>query len=609
MASSLRSFLVLGLLALSPIRAEPFRPHPGFADVEARYPAPVELYGGASSVCYTYTTEFLYAPTAGVGFGGGSSSGGGLWPGATVSIPPIVTVITLFPGQAFTISLASLFPGSDLQVVSFTEDPPVDWVYYDPVTRSFYGTVPVYQAPGRFLIHVSSVDPATGQTSDWEIEIDVVAASITSATPLPTGTSTAGTNSTSTSSVPATSVSIGPAQTLVIGEPFDIDLTVYLESPTDIVTAISTDPDTPFLEDGFNAVNRDIVGIVPDDTVPQTITVAISATNAVVARALRKRQNTAGPYIALFEVVILVLNLPLHCFQLAQQPVYWTFVEHPGDIIIHQFSKLNYNLQQPKLSCSGLGYETQNRALLSVNLTSGASVEISSAVSTDTLNALAYHPQENYLYAVAQNNRYDGYILRIGANGTHENTTFVIPQTNPTGTSATSMTLGDIDANLQFWLGYANGNGWVQVNLNSANGTTYGQVVANGTADRGTHLVSDWAYLPAYPDRLWALGQQVVTSGSIYNTWLMYFDLTMHLWVDYFQFTGINGGTTDGVAGEAQWGAVYTALDGYLYGLENNSGQIWKFKVDSPTVDDAVFVSQGPAGGVNDGARCMLSSL
>lgn len=261
------------------------------------------------------------------------------------------------------------------------------------------------------------------------------------------------------------------------------------------------------------------------------------------------------------------------------------------------------------LSCSGLGYETQNRALLSFNLTSGASFEISSAVSTDTLNALAYHPQENYLYAVAQTNRYDGYILRIGANGTHENTTFVIPQTNPTGTSATSMTLGDIDANLQFWLGYSNGNGWVQVNLNSANGTTYGQVVSNGTADRGTYLVSDWAYLPAYPNRLWALGQEVVTPGSVYNTWLMYFDLTTHLWVDYFQFTDVNGGTTDGVAGEAQWGAVYTALDGYLYGLENNSGQIWKFKVDSPTVDDAVFVSQGPAGGVNDGARCMLSSL
>lgn len=255
------------------------------------------------------------------------------------------------------------------------------------------------------------------------------------------------------------------------------------------------------------------------------------------------------------------------------------------------------------LSCQGPSYETQNKILYAINLITGQNIVLTSAVSVDTTNALAYHPQENYLYAVAQNNHYYGYILRIGAGGVHENTTFTIPQTNPTGTGATSMTMGDIDVNLQYWLGYNNGNGWVQVDLNSANTATYGQIVNSSTADRGIYIVSDWAYLPGHPNKLWALGQHVVTAGTSYDTQLMYFDLTTKAWTNVFLFQTVAGGT----GGMAQWGAVYTAADGYLYGLENNSGQIWKFKVDSPTQADAVFVSQGPVGATNDGARCMLN--
>ncbi|KUI52818.1 hypothetical protein VP1G_00108 [Cytospora mali] len=871
MASTLRPWLVLGLLALSPTRAESFGSHEGLAAIDAHNLAPIDkrdLYGGSSSVCYTYTTEFLNAPSAGPGwFGGGpgwggpgigwpgsggpghgGGPGGGGWPGsggpgaggpggpggpggATPSLsgpaptssgsaPPTETVVAVAPGLPFTVSLASYFAGPNDQVVSFTEDPPVDWLYYDPVTRSFYGTVPTGQAPGVIIIHVRTVNPTTGQIYQFDIVFNVIGSGVTSSTTTPPGSSVPSGNPTSTSSIPASSVSTGPAQTIQVGAPFLIDLTLYLQNSADTVTAIATNPDTAFLDNGFDAVAKDIVGTVPPGTsAPQTITVTISAISS--GRVSRLQARAAGDsYVAQFEVFIYgpatttsssgsvtppvssppsgiippsgsstpggvtpsgsstsggsispnstapggvlpsgsaypgsvvppssstpgggipsstsipggvpppsstpgsvvppssstpgngvppssstpggvlppssstpgVVNpssgssapstspsstsstctLPISILQQSDRLFSITSLHldrlfiaarlHFDKLFSSTFRHLDglfssnylpydkfYGAQFPyhnklpgvflqqlnprrstsstsgiasfpsprnvsslaPLSCSGPGYETQNKILYAVNIATGAYVLVSSAISADTTNALAYHPQENYLYAVSQNNHDYGYILRIGAGGTHENTTFTIPQTNPTGTSATSMTLGDIDVNLQFWLGYTNGNGWVQVDLNSANTATYGQVVASGTADRGNYLVSDWAYLPAYPNKLWALGQQVVTSGSVYNTWLMYFDLTTHTWVNSYQFQGINGGTYLGVSGMAQWGAVYTATDGYLYGLENNSGQLWKFKVNNPTQADAVFVSQGPPGGINDGARCMLNT-
>lgn len=262
------------------------------------------------------------------------------------------------------------------------------------------------------------------------------------------------------------------------------------------------------------------------------------------------------------------------------------------------------------LLCQGLSYETRSQSLYTLNISTGFSVAINSQTNTfqDYVNGLAYHPQENYLYVVGQNYHNPGYIIRVGAGGLWQNTSWVIPQTNPTGTSATSMTIADIDINLQYWLSYDNGNGYVQVDLNSAS-STYGQVVANGTTTgRSSNLVSDWAYLPAYPGRLYALGQ--VSNSGVYSTRLMYFDTSTKAWTVVFWFISVNGGTSaTGVAGQAQWGAVYTALDGYVYGLENNSGQIWKFKVDSPTANDAIFVSNGPTGGNNDGAKCMINAL
>ncbi|KUI71805.1 hypothetical protein VM1G_06967 [Cytospora mali] len=882
MASTLRPWLVLGLLALSPTRAEPFGSYEGLAAIDAHNLAPIDkrdLYGGSSSVCYTYTTEFLNAPSAGPGwFGGGpgwggpgigwpgsggpghGGPGGGGWPGSggpggaggpggtttslsgpaptsSGSTPPTETVVAVAPGLPFTVSLAGFFAGPNDQVVSFTEDPPVDWLYYDPVTRSFYGTVPPGQAPGVIIIHVRTVNPTTGQIYEFDIVLNVIGSGVTSSTSTPPGSSVPSGNPTSTSSIPASSVSTGPAQTIQVGAPFLIDLTLYLQNSADTVTAIATNPDTAFLDNGFNAVAKDIVGTVPPGTsAPQTITVTISATSS--GQVSRLRPRAAGDsYVAQFEVFIYgpvtttssgvsvtppassspsgsippsgsstpgrvtssgsstsggtipanstapggvlpsgssypgsvvspssstpgggnpssastpggvlppssstpgggvppssstpggvlpsssstpgvvypssgssalstspsstsstctvcrytASNLPSSSsvgsttsslFPSSNNPTsssappvgtstgssapppgtstgsaappsgtstgssaptvypttsstassspittnspatsYSSSTHATGSTTSSQSTSSTSGIASfpsPRnvsnlapLSCSGPGYETQNKILYAVNIATGAYVLVSSAISADTTNALAYHPQENYLYAVSQNNHDYGYILRIGAGGTHENTTFTIPQTNPTGTSATSMTLGDIDVNLQFWLGYTNGNGWVQVDLNSANTATYGQVVASGTADRGNYLVSDWAYLPAYPNKLWALGQQVVTSGSVYNTWLMYFDLTTHTWVNSYQFQGINGGTYLGVSGMAQWGAVYTASDGYLYGLENNSGQLWKFKVNSPTQADAVFVSQGPPGGINDGARCMLNT-
>ena len=62
-------------------------------------------------------------------------------------------------------------------------------------------------------------------------------------------------------------------------------------------------------------------------------------------------------------------------------------------------------------------------------------------------------------------------------------------------------------------------------------------------------------------------------------------------------------GTT--VTGQANpgFGAVYATADGYLFGSEGYSGQIWKFSVQLPLT--AILISQGPTSASNDGARCI----
>ena len=57
------------------------------------------------------------------------------------------------------------------------------------------------------------------------------------------------------------------------------------------------------------------------------------------------------------------------------------------------------------------------------------------------------------------------------------------------------------------------------------------------------------------------------------------------------------------VAGLNQFGALYASDDGFLFGSENNAGQIYKFPLPGKGTS-AVIISKCSTSSLNDGARC-----
>lgn len=265
------------------------------------------------------------------------------------------------------------------------------------------------------------------------------------------------------------------------------------------------------------------------------------------------------------------------------------------------------------LTCLGPSYEIVGSDLYTLNIGTGVFVLLKGLVDTITgllappINAVGYHPGQNYLYGVVYSTS-PQYILRIGAGGFYEAAGPAPKFQIPASVTTAPLLIGDIDGAQQYWLGYNGGSGWVQVNLD-ATSVTYGQVVASGTSNKIWN-VGDWAWVPQYPNRLYALGQEIVFNGLLatYNTHLVYFDTILHAWVDVRTFANTPGGVGLGglLGGSADWGAVYTANDGNIYGTESNSGQTWRFPLDPLSTVAASYVTTGVPTVLRpiDGARC-----
>lgn len=269
------------------------------------------------------------------------------------------------------------------------------------------------------------------------------------------------------------------------------------------------------------------------------------------------------------------------------------------------------------LNCVGPAYEIVGTDLYIINIGRGlfnllkGLLDFLTGIGSPPVNALGYHPVHNYLYGISYTVSPQA-IIRIGADAAFEavGTTAVIPST----LTSQPLLIGDIDLNQQYWLGYSGGAGWIQVDMNAAS-QTYAQVVASGaSANFNDRLqVGDWAAipLPAYENRLYALAQEIISdiSGLItsYNTHLVYFDTINHAWVDVHTFFNTPGG----LLGQAEWGAVYTANDGNIYGTESNTGQTWRFSLTPSVTSVASLVTIGTIpllGAQIDGARCALNN-
>ncbi|RYO92994.1 hypothetical protein DL766_005219 [Monosporascus sp. MC13-8B] len=212
------------------------------------------------------------------------------------------------------------------------------------------------------------------------------------------------------------------------------------------------------------------------------------------------------------------------------------------------------------LECDKYGYLIQYNSLYRVDLQTGGYEQVASAVSDgNNVNAIGYHPLDNYLYGIVNPTRQ---LIRISSRG--EAT--VVSNFTVAEMGATA-NVGDVDGEGYFWFGGA-GRTWHQVDLRRPGSATYGTIVARGTADTLGLSVADWVHIPAAGPYLWGVAAGVVGGGT--GTTLMRFSLATKRWEAVARYR---------VLARGGYGALYGINNGTLYASNNAVGQIWAFNV------------------------------
>ena len=303
------------------------------------------------------------------------------------------------------------------------------------------------------------------------------------------------------------------------------------------------------------------ITIQPTGTVPGTVIVQVPATTVTITVPYSGTASLAGP------TTVTVTQT----------------ATDPGTIII----------QTPlaRLSCDVSGYLIQRNSLYGVDIASGAASLIKMGVGDGRqIQAMGYNKADNYLYATAQNGTGSTTnLVRIAANGDS-----VIGGELPTP-SGVLYNVGDVDEQSQYWA--SNGGAkWIKVDLLPGS-PTYLQAVASGTTALTPFNIADWAYVPSGGDYLWGLASDLTLTATL----LVRFSRATRQWETVRSFGSVAGAQT--------WGAVYASADGFLYGSENASGQIWRFPLAGGLFPPpAEKISNGPVSSSNDGARCIDST-
>ncbi|KAH8884383.1 hypothetical protein GQ53DRAFT_880143, partial [Thozetella sp. PMI_491] len=202
---------------------------------------------------------------------------------------------------------------------------------------------------------------------------------------------------------------------------------------------------------------------------------------------------------------------------------------------------------------------------------------------------IGYDVADGFIYGVVQNST-TANILRMSRDGLSSTGPAL-----PAPPSGAIWQVGDVDEKYQFWFSNQ-GQQWNRVDMTPGS-KTYATIVASGTATPSYQLY-DWAYVPGGGDFLWSVGRD--TNSATSN--LVKFNRTAATW------TTVRG--YNNVTGTNFWGALYASADGFLYGSENTSGQVWKFPVTNFTLGTSpIKIANGPASNLNDGAHCANSDV
>lgn len=181
-------------------------------------------------------------------------------------------------------------------------------------------------------------------------------------------------------------------------------------------------------------------------------------------------------------------------------------------------------------------------------------------------------------------------LVRMMADGSSQNVTEVPFKVN----------MGGFDMDGQYWFSDA-GRRWGRIDLMNRS-ATYGELKNWGKSNltgTGLNKVADWAFTPKYPGNFWA-----INVDKEYDLALFKWSTKTNVWQEWFKLPR-NISLDKGKRPHAV-GAVVSTRDGIIYGIENKSGDIYRFPLDN--LNGSAKVGNVQIGSRSDGARCMNES-
>ena len=246
----------------------------------------------------------------------------------------------------------------------------------------------------------------------------------------------------------------------------------------------------------------------------------------------------------------------------------------------------------PAWTCSAFGYLFQSpngdatpHNIVQVDLATGAATN--PADTTGAVNAVGYNTLDDYVYGISsQSGPTSGHLIRVGSDGTFTDLGI------PAGLGLT-YNVGDFDDAGHLWVTTSGStSSYAEIDL-APGSATYGTVIDSGTKTSPGSITSPGA------DWTWVNGALYSVGATSTGTAIL---------VRFTPATGAltNLGALSGGLANLLVGATYADASGYLYASDNSTGRIFRIDVGSR---QAILVSNGPASGGNDGARCALAPI
>lgn len=208
---------------------------------------------------------------------------------------------------------------------------------------------------------------------------------------------------------------------------------------------------------------------------------------------------------------------------------------------------------------------------------------------TGVVNAIGYNTLDDYIYGYFQtNNR----VVRVDDSG------LIYELVNPTGLPSQSYNAGACDLNGHLFL-TANGDDTFYTIDLQPNSPTFLKLVdpTNGfveqTSNYGTPIINrptltDFVFLDDYL-------YTILTDGTVNR-------------IDILTGIASNLSTTVSSVPNSVFGAIAIDFSDTIYGVANNSGDIYQYTINGSNANGNVF-SQSIAAGDNDGTMCPLSNI